>query len=73
MGSIEAVLPFKDDLAHYSVSKTGVIALTRALADEPPLCSPKSRGAPLFHQGLTRRRALRTRSLSSRISKGLVM
>lgn len=34
MGSIEAVLPFKEDLAHYSVSKAGVIALTRALAKE---------------------------------------
>jgi len=26
LGSIEAVLPFKEDLAHYSVSKAGVIA-----------------------------------------------
>ncbi|MEX2160402.1 MAG: SDR family oxidoreductase [Anaerolineales bacterium] len=34
MGSIEAVLPFKEDLALYSVSKAGVIALTRALAKE---------------------------------------
>jgi len=34
IGSIEAVLPFKEDLAHYSVSKAGVIALTRALAKE---------------------------------------
>lgn len=34
IGSIEAVIPFKDDLAHYSVSKAGVIALTRALAKE---------------------------------------
>lgn len=34
ISSIEAVLPFKDDLAHYSVSKAGVIALTRALAKE---------------------------------------
>jgi 3-oxoacyl-[acyl-carrier protein] reductase len=34
IGSIEAVLPFKADLAHYSVSKAGVIALTRALAKE---------------------------------------
>lgn len=34
IGSIEAVLPFKDELAHYSVSKAGVIALTRALAKE---------------------------------------
>ncbi len=30
--SIEALLPFKEDLAHYSVSKAGVIALTRSLA-----------------------------------------
>jgi NAD(P)-dependent dehydrogenase (short-subunit alcohol dehydrogenase family) len=34
LASIEAVLPFKDDLAHYSISKAGVIALTRALAKE---------------------------------------
>lgn len=34
VSSIEAILPFKDDLAHYSVSKAGVIALTRALAKE---------------------------------------
>jgi 3-oxoacyl-[acyl-carrier protein] reductase len=34
MGSIEAILPFKDDLGHYSISKAGVIALTRALARE---------------------------------------
>lgn len=34
VGSIEAVLPFKEDLAHYSMSKAGVIALTRALAKE---------------------------------------
>jgi NAD(P)-dependent dehydrogenase (short-subunit alcohol dehydrogenase family) len=34
VGSIEAVLAFKEDLAHYSVSKAGVIALTRALAKE---------------------------------------
>ncbi len=34
LGSIEALLPFKEDLAHYSVSKAGVIALTRALAKE---------------------------------------
>ncbi len=33
-GSIEAVMPFKEDLAHYSVSKAAVIALTRALAKE---------------------------------------
>lgn len=34
IGSIEAVLPFKKNLAIYSVSKAGVIALTRALAKE---------------------------------------
>lgn len=34
IGSIEAFLPFKKDLAHYSASKAGVIALTRALARE---------------------------------------
>lgn len=34
LASIEALIPFKDDLAHYSVSKAGVIALTRALARE---------------------------------------
>lgn len=30
-GSIEAIMPFKTDLTHYSVSKVGVIALTRDL------------------------------------------
>lgn len=34
VGSIEAVLPFKDDMAAYSMSKAAVIALTRALARE---------------------------------------
>lgn len=34
VGSIEALLPFKKDLSHYSTSKAGVIALTRALANE---------------------------------------
>jgi len=34
VGSIEAEVSFKDDLAHYSMSKAGVIALTRALAKE---------------------------------------
>ena len=34
IGSIEAIMPFKEDLAHYSASKAGVIALTRALAKE---------------------------------------
>lgn len=34
IASIEAVIPFKEDMAHYSISKAGVIALTRALAKE---------------------------------------
>jgi NAD(P)-dependent dehydrogenase (short-subunit alcohol dehydrogenase family) len=34
IGSIEAIMPFKDDLLQYSVSKVGVITLTRDLARE---------------------------------------
>ncbi|MEJ2292680.1 MAG: SDR family NAD(P)-dependent oxidoreductase, partial [Deinococcales bacterium] len=34
VGSIEALLPFKADLAHYGSAKAGVIALTRSLARE---------------------------------------
>ena len=34
IGSIEAILPFEKDLAHYNISKAGVIALTRTLAKE---------------------------------------
>ena len=34
VGSIEAVMPLKEDLSHYSISKAGVIALSRALASE---------------------------------------
>ena len=34
LGSIEAILPFADDLIHYDVSKAGIIALTRGLAKE---------------------------------------
>lgn len=34
LASIEAMVAFKDNLAHYSVSKAGVMALTRALAKE---------------------------------------
>lgn len=34
VGSVEAVLPFKDDMATYSMCKAAVIALTRALARE---------------------------------------
>jgi len=32
ISSIEAILPFKKDMTHYSMSKAGVIALTRSLA-----------------------------------------
>ena len=34
MGSIEAVLPFKEGLTHYNISKAGVLALTRTLAKD---------------------------------------
>jgi 3-oxoacyl-[acyl-carrier protein] reductase len=34
IGSIEAILPVKASIAHYGVSKAGVVALTRALAKE---------------------------------------
>ncbi len=34
VGSIEALLPFKTDLAHYTMTKAGVLALTRALAKD---------------------------------------
>ena len=34
IGSIEAILPFEKDLVPYSISKSGVIALTRSLAKE---------------------------------------
>lgn len=34
VASIEAVVAFKADMAHYAVSKAGVIALTRALAKD---------------------------------------
>ncbi len=34
MGSIEAVMPLKEDLVHYDVSKAGVMVLSRALASE---------------------------------------
>jgi len=34
IGSIEAILPFAEDLVPYNASKAGVIALTRALAKE---------------------------------------
>ena len=34
MGSIEAIMPFKEDMAHYDISKAGVLAMTRALAKD---------------------------------------
>lgn len=34
IGSIEAMLPFKENLTHYSIAKAGVVALTRSLAKE---------------------------------------
>jgi len=34
IGSIESIMPFKEDLVPYGISKIGVIALTRALAKE---------------------------------------
>jgi 3-oxoacyl-[acyl-carrier protein] reductase len=34
IGSIEAILPFKEELTHYNSSKAGVIALTRSLAKD---------------------------------------
>ncbi len=33
-GSIEAILPLKEGLSHYDVSKAGIMALSRALASE---------------------------------------
>ena len=34
LGSIEAIMPFKEELSHYDMSKAGIMALTRALANE---------------------------------------
>lgn len=34
MGSIEAVMPLKQDLSHYDISKAGVMVFSRALASE---------------------------------------
>jgi 3-oxoacyl-[acyl-carrier protein] reductase len=34
IGSIEALIPFVEGMAPYSISKAGVIALTRSLAKE---------------------------------------
>ncbi|MBS7288892.1 MAG: SDR family oxidoreductase, partial [Candidatus Freyarchaeota archaeon] len=33
-GSIEAILPFEKGMAHYNITKAGVIALSRSLAME---------------------------------------
>ena len=37
-GSIEAVMPLKEGLSHYDVSKAGVMVLSRALASEYGKC-----------------------------------
>ena len=37
-GSIEAVMPLKEGLSHYDISKAGVMALSRALASEYGKC-----------------------------------
>jgi NAD(P)-dependent dehydrogenase (short-subunit alcohol dehydrogenase family) len=34
VGSIEAILPFKEELSHYDISKAGIMAFSRALANE---------------------------------------
>jgi NAD(P)-dependent dehydrogenase (short-subunit alcohol dehydrogenase family) len=34
LGTIEAIMPFKEDMVHYALSKIGVITLTRDLARE---------------------------------------
>jgi 3-oxoacyl-[acyl-carrier protein] reductase len=34
VGSIEAIMPLKEEMSHYDISKAGVMALTRALASE---------------------------------------
>jgi NAD(P)-dependent dehydrogenase (short-subunit alcohol dehydrogenase family) len=34
MGSIEAVMPLKEELSHYDISKAGIMVLSRALASE---------------------------------------
>jgi 3-oxoacyl-[acyl-carrier protein] reductase len=34
ISSIEAILPFKEELSHYAMSKAGIISLTRSLAKE---------------------------------------
>jgi len=34
VGSIEAIMPFKEKLCHYDISKAGIMVLSRALASE---------------------------------------
>lgn len=34
VGSIEAIMPFKEELCHYDISKAGIMVLSRALASE---------------------------------------
>ncbi len=34
LGSIEAIMPFKEELSHYDITKAGIMAFTRALASE---------------------------------------
>jgi NAD(P)-dependent dehydrogenase (short-subunit alcohol dehydrogenase family) len=34
MGSIEAIMPLKEEMVHYDISKAGIIILSRALASE---------------------------------------
>jgi NAD(P)-dependent dehydrogenase (short-subunit alcohol dehydrogenase family) len=34
MGSIEAIMPFKEEMCHYDISKAGIMVFTRALASE---------------------------------------
>ena len=38
MGSIEAVMPLKEEMSHYDISKAGVMVLSRALASEYGKC-----------------------------------
>jgi len=34
VGSVEAIMPFKEELCHYDISKAGIMVLSRALASE---------------------------------------
>ncbi|MDH7564550.1 MAG: SDR family oxidoreductase [Candidatus Bathyarchaeota archaeon] len=34
LGSIEAIMPFKDELCHYDITKAGIMVLSRTLANE---------------------------------------